>query len=77
MCVCGQAISLSKGLVTSQRVLKRRWHDFEHESVEIQSQLLDFSDILQSNSIEYIHQDPTLYRLCDLLVLKHGTEMRT
>lgn len=51
--VCGQAISLSKGLVTCKGVLKR-WHELQRQSIQIQSQLSDFSDILQSNYIKYV-----------------------
>ena len=46
MCACGQAISLSKGLVTCKGVLKR-WHEFRRQPIQIQCQLLKFSDILQ------------------------------
>jgi hypothetical protein len=34
--VCEQAISLSKGSVTSEAVLRRKY-DFQHESIQIQS----------------------------------------
>lgn len=44
MCACGQPISLSKGLFTCKGVLKR-WHEFERQSIQIKSQLLNISDI--------------------------------